>query len=341
MAAVAFKSVKGRPDMKRREFITLLGGAAVAAPLSLPLRAQQPAMPVVGFLRSTTLKPFENLVTAFRQGLKEAGFVEDQNVQIEYRYAENQLDRLPGLVADLIRQPVAVIVGDTLAAIPAKAVTTTVPIVFATGGDPERSGLVDSFNRPGGNVTGVVFFGAILGAKRLELLHQLVPEATTIAMLVDPNSPSTEAERTDVQVAAKAIRQQLVILNVSGGRDIEAAIATFVQRGAGGLLVGAGTFLNSSREQIVALAARHRMPAIYAQREAAMAGGLMSYGPSTSDAYRQVGIYAGRILKGEKPGDLPVMRSTKFDFLINLKTAKALSLEIPATLLALSDEVIE
>jgi putative ABC transport system substrate-binding protein len=298
-------------------------------------------MPVVGFLRSTTLKPFENLVTAFRQGLKEAGFVEGQNVVIEYRYAENQIDRLPGLVAELIRRPVAVLVGDTLSAIPAKAATTAVPIVFASGGDPVSSGLVASLNRPEGNVTGVVFFGAVLGAKRLELLRQVVPTTQTIAMLVDPKSPSTEAERRDVQIAAEAIHQQLVIFDVSSGSDLETAVATLVQRGVGGLLVGAGTFLASNRERIAALAARHRLPAIYPQREAALAGGLMTYGPSTSDAYRQVGLYAGRILKGEKPADLPVIRSTKFEFVINLKAAKALSLEIPPTLLALSDEVIE
>jgi putative ABC transport system substrate-binding protein len=325
--------------MKRREFITLLGVAAAAWPL--PVRAQQRGMPVVGFLRSTPLKPFENLVTAFRQGLKEAGFVEGENVTVEYRYAENQLDRLPGLVADLIRRPVAVIVGDTLSAIPAKAATATMPIVFATGGDPVRSGLVDSLNRPGGNVTGVVFFGAVLGAKRLELLRQLVPRATTIAMLLNPDSLSAKPERIDVQAGADAIRQQLVILDVSSDGDIETAIATFTQRGAGGLLVGGGTFLSSNRQRIIALAAHHRLPAIYPWREAALDGGLMSYGPSISDAYRQAGLYAGRILKGEKPADLPVMRSTKFDFVINLKTAKALGLEIPATLLALSDEVIE
>jgi putative ABC transport system substrate-binding protein len=287
------------------------------------------------------LNPSKNLVAAFRQGLKEAGFVEGQNVAIEYRYAENQLDRLPGLVADLIRRPVAVIVGDTLSVIPAKAATTAVPIVFATGGDPVRSGLVASLNRPGGNVTGVVFFGAVLGAKRLELLHQLLPRATTIAMLLNPDSLSSKPERIDVQAGADAIRQQLVILDVSRDGDIETAIATFVQRGAAGLLVGGGTFLNSNRERIVALAAHHRLPAIYPWRDAALDGGLMSYGPSISDAYRQAGLYAGRILKGEKPADMPVIRSTKFEFLINLKTAKALSLEIPPTLLALSDEVIE
>ena len=245
------------------------------------------------------------------------------------------------LVAELIRRPVAVIVGNTPSALAAKAATTTVPIVFATGGDPVRDGLVTSLNRPGGNVTGVVFFNSVLGAKRLELLRQLVPKATTIAVLVYPDSPNLEAERRDVQAAAQAIGQQLIVLDVSSDRDMETAFATAVQRGAGALLVGAGAFLNSHRERLAALAVRHAIPAIYAQREAAVAGGLISYGPSTTDAYRQAGIYAGRILKGERPADLPVMRSTKFDLVLNLKTAKALGLEVPAQLLALADEVIE
>ena len=327
--------------MRRREFFTLLGSAAAPFAWPTPLGAQPAAMPVVGFLRSTSAADSMHRVTAFRQGLKEAGFVEGQNIAIEFRWAENQADRLPALVTELIRRPVAVIVGNTVAAIAAKAATTAVPIVFATGGDPVRDGLVASLNRPGGNVTGVVYFATVLGAKRLELLRQLVPKATTIAMLVNPNTPNTEGERSDVQAAAKAIGQQLLILDVSSDRDIETAIATFVQRGAGALLVGSGGFLTSYRDRVVALAARYAIPAIYAQREAVVAGGLMSYGPSSTDAYRQAGSYAGRILKGEKPGDLPVMRSTKFEFMINLKTATTLGLEFHPQLLATADEVIE
>jgi ABC-type uncharacterized transport system substrate-binding protein len=324
--------------MRRREFIATFGGAAVSWPLAA--RAQQP-MPVVGFLRSTSAADSTHLVIAFREGLKEAGIVEGQNVATEYRYADNQIDRLPALVADLIRRPVAVIVGNLAPALAAKATTTTVPIVFVTGGDPVQDGLVANLNRPGGNVTGVSFFSSVVGTKRLELLRQLVPRATTIAVLVNPENPNTEADRRDVQAAALAIGQDLIVLDARSVRDIETAFATFVQRGAGALLAGGGAFLNSNRERIVALAARHALPTSYAQRETVVAGGLMSYGASITDAYRQVGIYAGRILKGEKPADLPVMRSSKFEFVINLKTAKALGLTVPLIMQMTADEVIE
>jgi putative ABC transport system substrate-binding protein len=327
--------------MKRREFISLLGGSAAAA-WPLAARAQQSPMPVIGFLRSTSLADAAHLVAAFRQGLKETGFIEGQNVAIEYRSAEDQADRLQVLVADLVRRQVALIVGNTPSAFAAKAATTTVPIVFATGGDPVRDGLVASLSRPGGNVTGVSFLNSVLAAKRLELLHQLVPKATKIAAILEnPISPDTGAERRDLLAAAQAIGQQLIVLNVSSDREIETAFATLVQRGAGTLYAGTGAFLNSQRERIVALAARHGVPAIYNWREAVAAGGLISYAPSITDAYRQAGIYAGRILKGEKTADLPVMLPTKFELVINLKTAKALGLTVPDKLLALADEVIE
>jgi ABC-type uncharacterized transport system substrate-binding protein len=326
--------------MRRREFITLLGGAAVAWPLVA--RAQQSAMPAIGFLRSATLIDVPHFVNAFRRGLKEADYVEGQNVAIEFRSADNQSDRLPALVADLLGRPVSVIAGDNITALAAKAATTTIPIVFAGGGDPVQEGLVASLNHPGGNVTGVSFFAGALGPKRLELLLKLVPKATTIAVLVNPNTTETEAERRDVQAAAQAIGRQLIIVDVNSDRDIELAFATFAQRGASALLTGSGAFLNSSkRERLVALAARHRLPAVYAVRHAVVAGGLMSYGPSLTDAYRQVGVYTGRILKGEKPADLPVMQSTKFEFVINLKTAKVLGITIPQTLQVAADEVIE
>ena len=324
--------------MRRREFIAGLGGV-VAWPLGAS--AQQPAMPVVGFLRSTPHADAAHLVSSLRQGLKEAGFTEGQNVSIELRSADGHIDRLPTLVNELIRRPAAVIVGEFASANAAKAATATVPIVFATGSDPVKDGLVTSLNRPGGNVTGVVFFSEALGTKRLELLRQLAPKAATIAVLVSPSTPGTEEERKDIEAAARAIGQQLYIFDVHNGRDIETAFATLVQRGAGALLVGSGPLLNSNRELIVTLAARHRVPALHPLREYAAGGGLMSYGTSITNAYRQAGIYAGRILKGEKPADLPVVRSDKFEFVINLKTAKSLGLEIPDRLLALADEVIE
>jgi putative tryptophan/tyrosine transport system substrate-binding protein len=325
--------------VRRRDFIKVIAGSMGAWPLVL--RAQQSALPRVGFLRSSTFADVSHWVDAFRQGLKEAGFVEGQNVAIEFRSADNQPDRLPALVADLIREQVAVIVGNNDSALAAKAATRTIPIVFAAGSDPVRDGLVASLNRPGGNVTGVSFFSGVVGTKRLELLREFVPRATIIAMLVNPNTAVTEAERKEVRGAAQKIGQQLVIFDVSSERDIETAFATFDQRGAGALLVGTGGFLNSKRERIVALADRYKLPASYSQREGVVAGGLMSYGTNITDAYRQVGIYVGRILKGEKPADLPVMQSTKFEFVINLRAAKTLGLDVPDKLRALTDEVIE
>jgi putative tryptophan/tyrosine transport system substrate-binding protein len=325
--------------MKRREFIALIGGAAVAWPVTVC--AQQAAMPVIGFLRSTTAADSTPLVSAFRQGLKETGYVEGQNVTIEYRWGEGRQDRLPALVVDLISRKVAVVVGNHNAALAAKSATITVPVVVVTGADPVRDGLVASLNRPGGNVTGVSFLTIELGAKRLDLLRQLVPNAATIAMLVYPDTPDTEAERRQVQAAAQAIGQELIVLDLKTDRDIETAFATLVQRGAGALLVGTGAFTYSHRERIVTLAAQHAVPAIYSLREDVAAGGLMSYAASITDAYRQAGIYTGRILKGEKPSDLPVMEPTKFELIINLKTAKALGLTVPDKLLALADEVIE
>jgi putative ABC transport system substrate-binding protein len=325
--------------MRRRDFIKGIAGSAAAWPLAA--HAQQPATPIVGFLRSTSLAPFQNLVVAFGQGLKEVGFVEGQNVAIEYRYADHQIDRLPALVADLIHLPVAVIVVNSGAAFAAKAATTTIPIVFPAGDDPVKSGLVASLNRPGGNITGVSWLGALVGAKRLELLRQVVPRTTTIAMLVHPNTPETEQERKDVQAAALAIGLQLITPNVSSVRDIETAFATLVQGGAGALLVGTGPYFSSKRESVIALAARYAIPAMFHQREEVVAGGLMSYGPSQSNAYHQAGIYVGRILNGEKPADLPVMQSTKFEFVLNLKTAKTLGLDLPMTVQMTADEVIE
>jgi putative tryptophan/tyrosine transport system substrate-binding protein len=322
--------------VNRRDFITLLGGTA--ATWSLAARAQQPAMPVIGFLHSSSPEPYR--LRPFRQGLKDAGFIEGQNVAIEYRYADNQLERLPGLVAELLRLPVAVIVANNVPALVAKAATSTVPIVFATGSDPVVDGLVASLNRPGGNVTGVSFVSGLLGPKRLEMLRQLVPGAT-MAMLVGTDTLEARIERRDVELAAQALGQELIVVPVSSEGEFDGAFTSIVERGAKSLLVGTGPLLTSNRERLVALAARHAIPAIYALREFVEAGGLMSYGASFVEAYRQAGIYAGRVLKGEKPADLPVMQSTKFALVINLKTAKALGLSIPPTLLAVTDEVIE
>jgi ABC-type uncharacterized transport system substrate-binding protein len=323
---------------KRREFITLLGGAAAGWPLGV--RAQQAAIPVVGFIRGATLTDVaHHRVAAFRQGLKETGFVDGQNVAIEDRW--DQTDRLPFLMAELLRRQVAVIVGNTPAALAAKAATTTVPIVFVTGGDPVRVGLVASLNRPGGNVTGSSFMSVELSGKQLGLLRELRAGAAHIAVLVDPRFPTTERLVLEVRAAASALGQQVELLHASSDHEIETAFTTLVQHGADALFVGTGEFMLGNRKLIVALAARHRIPAMYILRDYVAEGGLMSYGTSVTEANRQAGIYAGRILKGEKPGDLPVMLPTKFELAINVTTAKALGLAVPDRLLALADEVIE
>ena len=324
--------------MRRREF--LLGMGLTGAALTRPrvARAQRPAMPVIGFLRSSTLADAANLMAAFRQGLKETGYVESQNVATEYRFAENDRDKLTALVKDFIHRPVAVIAGNLDTALVAKAATTTVPIVFATGTDPVKDGLVTNLKQPGGNVTGVSFFAAAVGAKRLEQLRQLVPSATIIGVL---ETPDNTEDRKDVEVAARAIGQQLIVLSATNAGEIQAAFATFAQRGVGALIVTSSAFMFSNRNEIVALAARYGLPASYGVREFATAGGLISYGASITDAYRQVGVYAGRILKGEKPGDLPVIQSAKFEFVINLKTAKRLGLPVPLIMQMTADEVIE
>jgi ABC-type uncharacterized transport system substrate-binding protein len=327
--------------MTRREFITLLGGVAVTWPLTA--RAQQVAMPVIGFLHSQSPGSSFLSETAFRQGLKEAGYVEGENVHIAFRWAEGQNNRLPRLAADLVARRVTLIVaaGGGPSVMAAKVATTTIPIVFVFGGDPVKADMVTSFNRPGGNMTGVSFFSTGVGAKRLELLSQLAPNIPTVALLLNPNNPEATPQPSDFEEAARRLGRQFHVLNAGNEAEIDTAFAALVERRVGALVVGGDPFFASRRGQLTALAARHAIPAIYSLREFTADGGLMSYGNSLTEAYRQAGIYAGRILKGAKPADLPVERTTKFELVINLKTAKALGLTVPPALLVVADEVIE
>src|SRR6266508_2503567 len=328
--------------MRRREFITLLGGAAAAWPLAA--RGQQPATPVIGFLNNTSPETVADRLRAFRQGLKEAGFVEGENVAIEYRWAEGQYDRLPALAAELVRRQVAVIVatGGSPVALAAKAATSTIPIVFAVPEDPVRLGLVASLARPGSNMTGINFFNVELAAKRLELLRELVPAAVHVAVLVNPtNVANTEANLKDVQLAARAMGLQIQVVRAGTSREIDAAFATIGRERPDALFVGGEALFNSRRLQLALLAARHAVPATYASRDYPASGGLMSYGADVTDAYRQVGAYAGRILKGAKPAELPAVQSSKFELVINHQTARILGLTVPPSLIATADEVIE
>jgi putative tryptophan/tyrosine transport system substrate-binding protein len=324
--------------MRRRKFIALLGGAA-AWPLAA--RAQQPVIPVVGFLSGRSPAESAGVVAAFRKGLSEAGYTEPQNVTIDFRWAEGRPDRLPALAREFVERPVDVIAAFGESGPAAKAATTTIPIVFGSGGDPVDMGLVASLNRPGGNVTGATFLTATLGAKRLGLLRDLAPGAEVIALLADPDKPVGRVQIRDVQEAARALGQSLVVLNGNSDERIEAAFAALVPQRVGALMVGADPFFDTRRERLVALALQHRVPAIYQFREYALASGLMSYGTSITDMYRLGGLYVGRVLKGEKPADLPVVQVTRFELVINLKTAKSLGLNISDNLLSLADEVLE
>jgi putative ABC transport system substrate-binding protein len=329
--------------MRRRELILALGGAAAASCVSWAraARAQQPTMPVMGYLNSRSRDTDAPFLAAFHRGLNQAGYVEGQNVAIEYRWAEGQYDRLPVLAADLVRRVTVMAATSTPAALAAKAATSAIPIVFTTAADPIAVGLVDSLSRPSGNATGVNIYLSDLGAKRLELLRELIPNAVVIGMLVNPNFPDAESQSNDVKEAARTLGQQLHVVNANSEGDFNQAFATFIELKADALLVSLDAFFLSRRDQLVALAARHKIPATYFAREFVLAGGLMSYGSDIADAYRQAGAYAGRILKGAKPSDLPVVQPTKFDLVINLKTAKALKLEVPWFLQQRADEVIE
>jgi putative tryptophan/tyrosine transport system substrate-binding protein len=328
--------------MQRREFIKFLGGTAATWPLVVYAQ-QQPVVPVIGYMSSRSPADSTVLVAAFRKGLSEAGYVEGQNVAIEYRWAEGQYDRLPAMAADLVQRGAAVLVttGGEPSALAAKAATSTIPIVFTTGGDPVKIGLVESLNRPGGNATGISLLTTAPESKRLGLLHELVPGTKVVGVLIDPNYQESEAQARELRDAAGTISQRIHIAYAKNDGELELAFATLVQERADALLVSADPFFDTRRDRIIAFAAEHRMPAIYQFREYALGGGLMSYGVSLPDGYRQVGIYAGQILKGAKPADLPIVQSIKFEFVINLKTAKAIGLEVPAMLLARADEVIE
>ncbi len=336
----ASKGPQAPITLRRREFMALLAGTAAASPRAA--RAQPPAMPVVGFLNGASPELSTHLVAPFRQGLDEAGFTEGRNVAIEFRWANGQYDRLPALAADLVRRQVSVIAAtSTPTGLPAKAATTTIPIVFVTGSGPVEQGLVASLQRPGGNLTGATTLAVELGQKRLELLHELVPKATLIAVLVNPTGPNLKAVSQDLQAAARTVRLPIHVLHASSERDFDTAFASVAKVRAGALVIGTDTFFNSQSRRLGALTLRHAVPAIYQYREFVAAGGLMSYGGSITDAYRMAGVYTGRILKGEKPSDLPVQQSTKAELFINRKTAQALGLTVPPALLIRAEEVID